>query len=53
MRNNRRTPANVDKGEVTGTLKLNAISLAKRRTRNIESEKEVQTTIMACVIDTS
>ena len=53
MRNNRRSPPNVDKGEVIGTLKLNVISPTERRTRNIESAKEVQAPIMASVIDTS
>ena len=40
------------RGEI-GTLKLNAISPAERRTRNIESAKEVQVPIMARIIDTS
>ena len=53
MRNNRRTSPHAEKGEVIGTLKLNAISSTKRRTRNIESAKEVQTSIMSHVIDTS
>ena len=53
MRNNRRSPPNVDKGEMTGTLKLNAISPAERRTMNIESAKEVQAPIIARVINTS
>ena len=37
----------------TRTLKLNAISPIERRTKNIESAKEVQAPIMAHVIDTS
>jgi len=54
IRNNRRTTPYVDKGEVIGSWESGPkISYKIERTKNIESEEEVQTPIEACVIDTS